>query len=256
MTPDVVHDSEMIDDVDANDALEDDDNDGNNNDNINDHTGINSNNDTASLKNVKSISKPTRMKCQKCNIRFGKEGCIHQWCSQCCIVDDDCVVHQKQRAMSLWKDQVLMGTTPIQLQAQERRKLRIRIGSGMESINNATCCTATSSTPTTNSNHKRKRNFFYEPNFVYQGDTIVIWDIQEYITNPDSDLIINDAVRKSKRRNKFVVPTHGSSPTAAMAAPRLLRNHRVRFRRIMNDLYVAATNNNNNNNTHESQRFE
>ena len=169
--------------------------------------------------------------------------------------------------MTQWKEQVRLGITPIQLQAQERRKLRI--GGGMNrnesqyrNSNTPTTTTTTSTTTASSStfrtndyyynnhttsttgNTKRKRNsIFHETNFLYQGDTIVIWDIQEYIKF-DTNHNKNDALRKSIRRNKLHIPPTSSSLLALNSETArstvLLRNNRKRFRRIMNDLYRMA----------------
>ena len=172
------------------------------------HSGSNEK-EAQKITNVKSI----RVKCQICKQRACKDGCPFQCCFQCCT-SDDCQVHQKQRAVAQWKQQVLLGTTPIQVQAQRRRKLRI---GGI----------------------KQKRSFFHETNFVYQGDTVVIWDIQEYMR---CDTQLNDALRKSIRRNKLLQHHyhHSESSTACHSKKMLpLRNNRRRFHRIMNDLYHA-----------------
>ena len=142
--------------------------------------------------NVKSNMNSTREKCHKCHQRVGKVECPYQLCFICCTSNSAtstnnnnsssssstsevvCIIHQKQRIMTQWKEQVLLGTTPVQLQAQERRKLRIGGIHSAASTHITTSSFRTNANSGTNHNMKRKRNFFYETNFVYQGDTIEI----------------------------------------------------------------------------------
>ena len=241
---------------------DDDDDDGGSSSNMN--SNINDSHNKVKISVHSKAMTTTRTKCQQCHQRAGKDTCRQQWCFTCCT-SKDCVVHEKQRWMTQWKEQVRLGITPIQLQAQERRKLRI--GGGMnrnesQYRNSNTPTTTTTSTTTASSstfrtndyyynhttsttgNTKRKRNsIFHETNFLYQGDTIVIWDIQEYIKF-DTNHNKNDALRKSIRRNKLHLPPTSSSLLALNSETArstvLLRNNRKRFRRIMNDLYRMA----------------
>lgn len=148
----------------------------------------------------------TNAKCQVCLRRLARDGCTQRACIQCCTDISGCVSHQKPRAQTLWKEQVLAGTTETQLWAAQQRRMRL-----MDKASSG-----------------KRRGFFREPGFVYQGDTVVIWDIRSYASNPKWK---EDAIRKSVRRNRAIEST--------VPAPRL-RNNRKRFQKIMNDLYLAS----------------
>lgn len=152
--------------------------------------------------NMTIESRPTssNVKCVKCNRRLAREGCTQSACILCCEDLTGCESHRKPRLHALWKEQVLAGTTEVQQLAAAKRKMRIPSG----------------------------RRFFREPGFVYQGDTVVIWDLQAYAQNPKWR---DDAVRKAVRRSKSTC--HNNSPTF-----RRLRNSRKRFRRLMHEFYL------------------
>jgi hypothetical protein len=137
-------------------------------------------------------------KCAKCEKRLAREGCTQAACLICCTDVSGCEPHNKSRAQAQWKKDVLAGQTEIQLLAAQRRKLRIPEVSG--------------------------KRFFWESGFVYQGDSVVIWDLREFASNAKWR---DDAIRKSLRRRKT---------TTSVDRPRLRINRR-RFRRIMNELY-------------------
>ena len=141
-------------------------------------------------------------KCCKCDKRLAREGCTQSACLLCCTDLSGCESHKKSRAQAQWKKDVLAGTTDIQVLAAQLRKRRIPEAPG--------------------------KRFFRESGFLYQGDTVVIWDVQEYSRNSKWK---DDAIRKSLRRRKATNPYD---------RPRL-RINRQRFRRIMNDLYRIAT---------------
>lgn len=137
-------------------------------------------------------------KCGKCNKRVAREGCTQLACLQCCDDETGCESHKKPRAHALRKEQVLAGTTEVQRLAAAKRSMRIPAG-----------------------------RFFREPGFVYQGDTVVIWDLRAYARNPKWK---EEAVRKSMRRSK----------ATRHSLVRRLRNSRKRFHRIMNELFLAS----------------
>jgi hypothetical protein len=154
---------------------------------------------------------PNKVKCQKCDKRSAKEGCTQLACIQCCDDGLGCESHKKQRSLAIWKEQVLSGTTDVQIEAARIRKMKIQSGNG------------------------KQRCFFREPGFVYQGDTVVIWDIRAYASNPKWR---DDAIRKSTRRKRAELATKiGVHENGTTFPNRRLRNSRKRFSRIMNDLY-------------------
>jgi len=116
--------------------------------------------------NKEAVEAHSRLKCSKCKKRQSREGCTQDACLQCCS-DGSCEKHRKSKDNAMFRDHVLTGTTSVQLLAKEQRAKAIRPGR------------------------------FHEPGFQFQGDTIVIWNIYEYMGNPKWR---DDAVRKSIRR--------------------------------------------------------
>jgi hypothetical protein len=70
------------------------------------------------------------------------------------------------------------------------------------------------------------RGLFRETNFVYMGDTVVIWDLQSCVGMPK---LRDEVLRKCQKRKAREVAVAPNKP--------LLRNNKKRFRRIMEHLY-------------------
>lgn len=91
----------------------------------------------------------------------------------------------------------MSGTTELQEAAQRKRASWI-VGNNhhqTHSVNN------------NKSQRGLPRNVFIkfrEPGFVYLGDTVVIWNIHEYLANPKWK---EDALRKSMKRKERNIPT-------------------------------------------------
>jgi hypothetical protein len=94
-------------------------------------------------------------------------GCGQNACLACCE-DMQCEVHKESRDLAKWREMVLAGKTSIQQKAKEKRSKLLRKGR------------------------------FRESEFVYLGDTIMIWNIHDYTANPKWK---DDALRKASRRN-------------------------------------------------------
>jgi hypothetical protein len=125
-------------------------------------------------------------------------GCTQSVCLKCCD-DDDCEAHKEQRDQALFREQVLGGTSLIQREAKYKRSKLIAKGR------------------------------FREPGFCYMGDTVIIWNLREYLDNPKWK---EDALRKSsKRKARSLEAGDESSKFKPLA------NSRKRFRRIMEELY-------------------
>lgn len=112
----------------------------------------------------------TQSKCSICQKRKAAEGCVSQSCLSCCT-DINCALHKRSREQAAWKAQVLDRATPVQLRAAELRARRIT----------------------------NRKGFLKEPGFVYTGDTIMIWNVHEYLANTKWK---DDAVRKCLRRQE------------------------------------------------------
>jgi hypothetical protein len=81
-----------------------------------------------------------------------------------------------------------------------------------------------------------KHGRFREPGFVYQGDTVIIWSLRDYISNPKWR---EDALRKSNRRRARTTDAmEATDLTQKLSKPR--RNRRKRFRRTMESLYKKS----------------
>jgi hypothetical protein len=113
-----------------------------------------------------------KLKCSVCKIRMQLESCSQQACLNCCTDVEKCEGHKKRRQQANFKAQILEGTHFVQKEAARIRELKIQ--------------------PET-----RKLLHIREPNIIYQGETIVIWDIRTYMRNPKWR---EDARRKSIKR--------------------------------------------------------
>jgi hypothetical protein len=107
-----------------------------------------------------------------------------------------CEVHKEQREQNEWKGQILAGRTWIQEDARSKRKMLL------------------------------SQRRFREPGFVYMGDTVVIWNLREYMANPKWR---EDALRKANKRKAREMESGEVKPR--------LTNSRKRFHRIVNELY-------------------
>ena len=110
-------------------------------------------------------------------------GCTKSACLACCD-DKTCVTHKEVREHAQWKEQVLAGTTPLQLLVKEKRSKAIPAGR------------------------------FKEQDFSYLGDTVVLWDLDQYYANAAWR---EDAIRKSKKRRTRQL-NHDLSTTGGLAA--------------------------------------
>lgn len=114
-------------------------------------------------------------------------------------------MHDELREKERWKEQVLAGTTPTQLKAKEIREKAIPKGR------------------------------FRERDFCYLGDTLVLWDLKQYLANPAWR---DDAVRKSKKRKMRQLNNEvGNAP---MISSSKRRNRRKRFQQKMEELYQKS----------------
>jgi hypothetical protein len=141
-------------------------------------------------------------KCTQCSKRFAVKGCAQTACTQCCC-DETCEKHKRLREQAEWKEQVISGTTWVQSEARMKRSKLLKHGR------------------------------FREPGFVYQGDTVIIWSLRDYVSNPKWR---EDALRKSNRRRARTTDAiEATDLTEKLSKPR--RNRRKRFHRMMEILY-------------------
>lgn len=106
-------------------------------------------------------------------------------------------MHKEQRDQAAFREQILSGTTDVQLALQAKRSKIVVKGR------------------------------FREPGFAYMGDTVIIFSLKEYLSNPKWK---EDALRKSSKRRA----RDGKSSV------HVLRNSRKRFRQVMQALYEKS----------------
>lgn len=144
-------------------------------------------------------------KCHKCNKRAALKDCTLDACLQCCD-DPQCQKHRKSKDQALWRQRVLDGSTVVQKTAKRIRSSVIPKGR------------------------------FKETGFVYQGDTVVIWNLLEYLANPKWR---DDALRKSNRRRARDIDA-ALSEGVSVSHLKPARNNGRRFRTIMDDSYKRS----------------
>lgn len=132
-------------------------------------------------------------------------GCTQSACLACCE-DTTCVTHNEVREHAHWKEQVLAGTTPQQLIAKEKRSKAIPPGR------------------------------FKEQDFSYLGDSVVLWDLDQFLGNPAWR---EDAIRKSKKRRTRQL-NHDLSTGLATSKPATKKNRRQRFHDTFEALFQQS----------------
>jgi hypothetical protein len=128
-------------------------------------------------------------------------------CFTCCD-DEHCSTHAEVREQQQYRELVLAGQAPTQILAREKRAKAIPPGSS------------------------------HEPGFSYLGDTVVVWDLHQYMANP---VWREDALRKTKKRKARQLNHEISGDAAAAAArPAKKKNRRQRFAETMEALYQKS----------------
>lgn len=135
------------------------------------------------------------------------------------------------QSVALFRSQVMNGTTPIQLKAKAIRSKVIMTnasaGAGGKSVS------VGSKTP----------SLFKEPNFQYLGDTVVIWNLKEYLDQPKWR---EDALRRSlkrRQREESLAMTSASKKICFVSLPGAdikSKSRRKRFRAIVEALYQKS----------------
>lgn len=130
-------------------------------------------------------------------------------CFTCCE-DPHCASHAELREQNHYRDQVLAGNNPIQLLAKEKRAKAIPPGRSKE------------------------------PGFSFLGDTVVIWDLCQYMAKKEWR---EDALRKTKKRKARQLNHEigGETDQTSTAAPRSGKmSRRERFEKTMDQLYQKS----------------
>ncbi|KAL7552709.1 hypothetical protein ACHAWF_015943 [Thalassiosira exigua] len=130
-----------------------------------DDTGVDNGNDD----DASSAAGAECLKCSVCRKRLGRKNCPHQACVQCCD-DPSCEPHRDARDALRKNQSLLDGTDWITRTAARKRASRVGPGA------------------------------FHEPNVHYFGETVVLWDVREFMANPKWR---EDAVRRSRGMNEL-----------------------------------------------------
>jgi hypothetical protein len=106
----------------------------------------------------------------------------------------------------------MTGTTPLQQKAQWKRSQLIR---------------------------KKHRLHVKEPKFKYIGDTVVVWDVRQYLQEQNKDELLRKSYKR-KRALLDVVLLNEDQVQPTSPPPPMLRNNRKRFRAIYQQLYQES----------------
>jgi hypothetical protein len=89
-----------------------------------------------------------------------------------------------------------------------------------------------------------KPGLYHEPAFRYLGETLLIWDIRQYVQNPKWR---DEAIRKSRRYVESQLYAQVYPPDLKLKRKQLnfgteasLESRRKRFKRVMNHLYKQS----------------
>ena len=96
------------------------------------------------------------------------KGCSQRACFKCCT-DENCEGHRDQREMAKNKDSIMEGTNWINKLAAQKRALAVVPGA------------------------------FREPAFHYLGETVLIWSLKDFMSNPKWR---DDSIRRSRKNRE------------------------------------------------------
>mmetsp|Transcript_35472 Transcript_35472/g.62265 ORF Transcript_35472/g.62265 Transcript_35472/m.62265 type:complete len:206 (-) Transcript_35472:232-849(-) len=105
-------------------------------------------------------------KCKVCKKRLGRRNCLHQACVKCCT-SPTCEPHREARSVLKKKESILDGTDWITRTAAKKRSSKVA------------------------------RGVFFDSDIQYFGETVVIWDVNEFMEVPKWR---EDAMRRSRNR--------------------------------------------------------
>mmetsp|Transcript_17882 Transcript_17882/g.21878 ORF Transcript_17882/g.21878 Transcript_17882/m.21878 type:complete len:180 (-) Transcript_17882:110-649(-) len=159
---------------------------------------------TSLISNKKATN--SAMKCSKCQ-KLGRRSCSQKACIKCCT-DQNCEGHRDVRE----KEAILEGRHPINKMADAKRALTIKPGA------------------------------FHETAFQYLGETVLIWSLADYMSNPKWR---DEAIRKSRRnlesiRNEGIEGSLYCHDKGVNLKDQRKESRRKRFRRVMNELYEQS----------------
>mmetsp|Transcript_42384 Transcript_42384/g.90183 ORF Transcript_42384/g.90183 Transcript_42384/m.90183 type:complete len:222 (-) Transcript_42384:531-1196(-) len=128
--------------------------------------GVNNNNGGNDGASSDAECSGPKFKCRLCLKRLGRRNCPHQACVKCCT-DPLCEPHREARSLLAKKESILDGTDWITRTAAAKRASRVSPGA------------------------------FFDSDIRYFGETVVIWDINEFMEVPKWR---EDAMRRSRNR--------------------------------------------------------
>eukprot|EP00578_Thalassiosira_sp_NH16_P025988 CAMPEP_0181091300 /NCGR_PEP_ID=MMETSP1071-20121207/8325_1 /TAXON_ID=35127 /ORGANISM="Thalassiosira sp., Strain NH16" /LENGTH=312 /DNA_ID=CAMNT_0023173431 /DNA_START=64 /DNA_END=1002 /DNA_ORIENTATION=- len=107
-------------------------------------------------------------KCTVCKKRLARRNCLKQACIKCCD-DPNCEPHREAREVLQKQQSILDGTDGITRAAAKKRASKVAPG------------------------------MFFDSDIHYFGETVVVWDIKEFMKNQKWR---EDAMRRSRNRNE------------------------------------------------------
>lgn len=146
--------------------------------------------------------------------------CSQLACIKCCTDVDGCEGHRALREEKRRQDEILAGTSAVNVRAAKQRKMTVTPGA-----------------------------FPGEPAFRYLQESLIVWDCRQYLDNPKWR---EDAIRRSERnkraREVFVAAGRSSigkaeeedETTTGPKKKKKKEGRKRRFQRIMNELYEAS----------------
>ena len=158
---------------------------------------------------------PTQLVC----LHVLHTACSQLACIKCCTDIDGCEGHRALREEKRRQDEILAGTSAVNVRAAKQRKMAVTPGA-----------------------------FPGEPAFRYLQESLVVWDCRRYLDNPKWR---EDAIRRSERnkraREVFVASaaagSTGSTKKEDKTGPMKKskrEGRKRRFQRIMSEMYEAS----------------
>lgn len=139
--------------------------------------------------------------------------CSQLACIKCCTDIDGCEGHRALREEKRRQDEILAGTSAVNVRAAKQRKMAVTPGA-----------------------------FPGEPAFRYLQESLVVWDCRQYLDNPKWR---EDAIRRSERnkRAREVFVAAAGSKKEEEGGPKKRKKEegrKRRFQRIINELYETS----------------
>lgn len=139
------------------------------------------------------------------------KACSQLACIKCCTDIDGCEGHRALREERRRQEEILAGTSAVNVRAAKQRKMAVKPGA-----------------------------FPGEPSLRYLRESLVVWDCRQYLDNPKWR---GDAIRRSERnkRAREVFAGAGAGGKAEeKTVPRKKEGRKRRFEHVMKELYESS----------------